>query len=353
MNVVVAAARPALMRRVVGRARAVSRFARLSAVGATVVVPLLGAVTARSPVTAGDAIGLVVVALAFHLYGYILNDVIDFPIDRTDPRRQQAPLVAGSIGRRTALAIGLANVPIAIVALRSVDDAAGTQAALVLAIGATAAYDLLGKRLAHAVVADLVQAIAWAALCGCGALAIGTVTSSTVWLMTFFVVYILMANGVHGGLRDIANDVRHGARTTPILLGAEPLPGGGVRLGTRVTRYATALQWMLTIVSGGLLLSLDLEPGALVATALWWALGSALAFGLLHSAIAASDVRARIMVLGALHLIMVIGVVAGVLAPVMPTALLALAITFYATPLLTYGWLLDAIRRRPDRRDPR
>ena len=57
--------------------------------------PLLtgvGSVTTTStPPSTGTLALVVAVGLAFHVFAYVLNDVVDLPIDRTEPRRATSP----------------------------------------------------------------------------------------------------------------------------------------------------------------------------------------------------------------------------------------------------------------------
>jgi hypothetical protein len=86
----------------------------------------------------------------------------------------------------------------------------------------------------------------------------------------------MLVNGVHGGLRDLANDHRRGARTTALWFGARA--GSAIRVSPLLAWYALVLQVGLT--------------GC--ALAAWHALdygsrtGSACAFGLVLSVLAAA-----------------------------------------------------------------
>ncbi len=42
-------------------------------------------------------LGIFAVGLAFHVFAYVFNDVIDLPVDRTQPRRAGDPLVKGEV----------------------------------------------------------------------------------------------------------------------------------------------------------------------------------------------------------------------------------------------------------------
>ena len=114
--------------------------------------------------------------------------------------------------------------------------------ALAAAFAGLAVYDLWGKRLRFPPFTDLIQGVGWAGLLFFGAAIQGPWTALTWFLAAFVVVFILMANGVHGSLRDLANDHRCGVRSTAILLGARPGHGStAVVVPPRLARYAVAL----------------------------------------------------------------------------------------------------------------
>src|SRR5436189_1137040 len=89
------------------------QFIRFSALGATLVLPLMGAASAGGRLRPASTMGLVVVASMFHAFAYVLNDVVDLPVDRSEPRRSRSPLVRGTVTRGRAGAFALVQVPAA------------------------------------------------------------------------------------------------------------------------------------------------------------------------------------------------------------------------------------------------
>ena len=63
----------------------VDRFVRIHFLFFTCLWPLLGAISVKPDLSIGELSALMVAALAYHLYAFVLNDVIDLPIDRTQP----------------------------------------------------------------------------------------------------------------------------------------------------------------------------------------------------------------------------------------------------------------------------
>jgi 4-hydroxybenzoate polyprenyltransferase len=89
-------------------------FIRFAAFGFSVMLPLLGAATVTRHLSIPQTLGLIVVALNFHGFSFVFNDVIDLPIDRTQALRTQSPLVRGVIRPRQALVFALLQIPSAL-----------------------------------------------------------------------------------------------------------------------------------------------------------------------------------------------------------------------------------------------
>ncbi len=87
------------------------------------------------------------------------------------------------------------------------------------------AYNLWGKRCYFPPLTDAIQGCAWGSLAIYAPLALGEAPGVLAWTVAVYVaVFTLLFNGVHGSLRDLANDFSTGARTTAIVLGARRAP---------------------------------------------------------------------------------------------------------------------------------
>jgi 4-hydroxybenzoate polyprenyltransferase len=225
---------------------AVHRFTRFGAAGFTLLLPLLGAVAVEGSVSLSRSWKLLVPATAFHLFAYVLNDVCDLPIDRTNPSRARFPLVEGKIGPHLALWFALAQVPLAFLAANWLRSGWCAQFVLLAAFIAMAAYNLWGKACPVPPLTDALQGLSWAALAVWGGLA----NQAQPTLLLFFlcgsiVAYILLINGVHGAFHDLENDSRHSAKTTALFLGVS-IEGDYIFPGRRLPKYAYSLQ-MITM----------------------------------------------------------------------------------------------------------
>lgn len=322
---------------------------RGSTLGLTLTLPVVGAATA-GPVGLIDALLMLPPAVCFHVFIYVLNDVVDLPVDRTEPRRSQFPLVTGWISPRVALTIALAAVPASLGTAWLTGASASALTVLGLAFAAGAAYDVWGKRAALPPLTDAVQGLAWAGLLAYGAVARGGPTSLTIWLSAYVMALIALVNGLHGSLRDLANDYRCGARTTAIFFGARPQGDRKVTVPAVLMGYAAALQTAVVLTALG---AAAAGSGA-AATGGAVALLAIASLCLVQAARRSGEPKA-LHHLGALHviscLLVLVVLVAGQLSA---TAAVLLLVVFFgplavdAATVSALGWLLRlAWHRRP------
>ncbi|WP_437676365.1 UbiA prenyltransferase family protein [Sorangium sp. So ce131] len=226
---------------------AYQRFVRLSVFGLTAMMPLLGAGSVSARLTEGRTWGLVAVALAFHHYIYVHNDVVDLAVDRGHPRRAKYPLVKGSIQPRHALWFALGQLPIAFLLTLVMEGSWAAHLALAVAIVAGAMYNLWGKTNPFPPLTDAIQGVAWAALVFYGAAMAEAAPTLLTWVLAaHIVVFIILVNGIHGSLRDLVSDCAAGMKTTAVLLGARPDEEGGLHLPRRLAAYTFGLQALCT-----------------------------------------------------------------------------------------------------------
>lgn len=323
--------------------REVQSFVRATALCGTF-GPLLtgvGSATTRSSPPSIGALALVVaVGLAFHVYAYVLNDVIDLPIDRTEPRRVASPLVTGRVSRDAALVVALAAGLVGLT-LALVFGPDGSVVVLGVACATMAIYDVWGKRSAVPVVTDLVQGVSWAALLWWGALAAGEPTAATAWLAAGCVVFILLANGIHGSLRDLGNDERCGARSTALALGARPLRDGGVSVNGRCAAYAGLLHaGVLVCVVAAVVSEPRPSPVTLVGVAVLAVVATVLA----REAWVSANDGWRVRRLGLLHLALLLLLPLVAVSGHFDAATAAVVVLAVLGPIAANSWLPTALR---------
>jgi 4-hydroxybenzoate polyprenyltransferase len=322
-------------------------FVRLSAAGVTLSLVLLGALSGRGSMSAAGVGVLLVIAAMFHATVYVLNDAVDRDLDRTEPRRAGFPLVTGAIPVPVALAVALGLIPLAAALdLAWFGPSAGQLAALLCAYAGLVTYDLVGKRCRWPPVTDLVQGLGWAALVAFGAYANGPPTPATLLTGAYVTAYIVLVNGVHGAIRDLVNDLRHGARTTAIAFGARP-SNGGIRVPRALRWYGWGLQAALVGIA---LLSLPWAirqgwaPEAVAGMTIGLSLFSCVLFG--RALAEAGDVP-RMRVAGAAHLVVSFVPAAGLATLNRGPVWLAAGALVMALPLLANRWVRANLSRGP------
>jgi len=201
-------------------------------------LPLLEAAASSRPLTIGQISGLVGIATVYHIYTALLNDIVDLPLDRTEPGRADYPLVRGKIQPGQALVVALAQIPLAILLTLLIGGDLRAYAVLGVAFLAITIYNVWGKRLAFPIVTDIVQGIAFASVALYGSVIPGPLTLLGVIVFVSVVVWMVLTN-LLGGLRDLHGDLNFGVRTTPIQFGARP---HGQVIPGRVAVYAYSLQ---------------------------------------------------------------------------------------------------------------
>jgi 4-hydroxybenzoate polyprenyltransferase len=255
---------------------AVDRFVRLHQLFFTAIWPLLGAASVRPDLAAAQLMALLGVTLCFLISAAVFNDVIDLPIDRTDPHRQHDPLVRGIIRPRQALIVALVQ-PLLTIPF-TIWLGGNTRAHLMLAVAfiLMAAYNAWGKRCPFPPLTDAIQGLSWASLTLYAPLALAMAPNALTWtLAAYGIVLTLFFNGIHGSLRDLTNDFSRGARTTAILLGARPSAGNGpARVPGLMAAYAWLVLALLVLVSAVLMFRNDFGYGPIASTVTTLAVGS-------------------------------------------------------------------------------
>jgi 4-hydroxybenzoate polyprenyltransferase len=258
----------------------VDRFIRVAYFGFPALMTLLGAAAVALHRLRGEIEldlskwvvgGLLTAALAFHIFAYVHNDVVDYDVDKTQPKRQRDPLVERPELRGNALAFAWVQVPIAFGVAFVLNGGAGRPWPLALPYAALLAgfalmwvYNKAGKRCPVPVLTDAAQALAWGMLALFGALVMDPLRMSENWilvwtLMAFGGGFILIVSGVSGGLRDLVNDERTGCRTTALWLGAREVKGE-VRSSRKLVVYAFAVQTAMFAAPAWVLYTAS-EPG--------------------------------------------------------------------------------------------
>lgn len=328
-------------------------FFRVSAYGATAVLPIIGAASVERHITPRSIVGLIGVGAAFHAFAYVHNDVCDLDLDRTQALRSMYPLVNGRVAPEAALTLALACVPLAFAADAIINEDTnlrGRRRELGRAFAILAAYNLWGKRNPLPPCSDMLQGVGWACLVRYGATAVGKAPSPfTDMLAIYEVALIALVNGVHGAMRDLANDAAHGATTTAIFFGARQDGAGGLNIPRLYLLYAALLQLLLLLLPAwavGKNLAQYSSRERLAAALLVSGLSTAILLVLLEAVKSGATAEP-----GMLHLLLILSVPIALVAPVSAPATGALLLALHSLPILpnslTHAALRWAMTRGP------
>ena len=166
---------------------------------------------------------LFLVGFLGHTYGFILNDLLDYKIDKFSVAGKDRPLVRGTISMKKAWILAFISLIAAFIIAAYV--AVLTQSyfpLVVLVISAffVTLYDLTSKKFLYA---DFILATAVFFLILYGAVTVAgniyQVTKLALIVCTLGVIQVLYMQTIAGGLKDVKNDLKRGGRTITIKLG--------------------------------------------------------------------------------------------------------------------------------------
>lgn len=256
----------------------VENFIRATFFGFTSLLVLLSAGVVEPQPDAGLIVVLILVAVNFHCFGYVHNDVVDLPVDRTAPLRGNDPLVTGKISPRAALVFAWANLLASFAIAYAIGATWQVHGMLVLGYLATIVYNLYGKRFRFPFVTDAVQGVAWISIALVGSLLTGKTDGLSYVIAGFGFGFIFLINGVHGGLRDLVNDRMHGRINTAIFFGAHAVGRTRVRSSRPLQAFAIFVFLLIMAPTGYVLFSnqLGYDDGAWKLVVLAWCVNLAI-----------------------------------------------------------------------------
>jgi len=164
-----------------------------------------------------------------HTYGFVLNDIIDYNIDKTSKEISDRPLVSGTISIRKAWIYAIFSMIISfIIAFYLALTTSIYYPIIVLALSAVfvTIYDLISKKIPGMDII-LTTSIFFLILYGASSFAkdIFNVTKLALIVCILGSIQVLFMNAIAAGMKDIENDYRRGARTLAIKMGVRIIDG--------------------------------------------------------------------------------------------------------------------------------
>jgi len=223
---------------------------RISGAPLTISVPILGALSLGQSLTSTDILGLGSIGLCAHLFGFSLNDIIDYPIDCTVPYRKSHPLVTKRISMKEAWIFAVMQIPIAIGIYIIALDVSRTGAFLMLlSIATSAIYNLWSKRgKIPRYFAELSLALSIGFLCCFGAATQSTIISlqSVLFSLTLAILLFLL-NSVPSGLKDIKTDENFNVESFVIASGCRMVGDDGIFIPKKIWWFVFSLQFIVIL----------------------------------------------------------------------------------------------------------
>jgi len=189
---------------------------------------------------------LFLVGFLGHTFGFVFNDIIDYNIDKSSKEISDRPLISGTITIRNAWIFSFIAMGIAF--LLAIYIAVSTSRLYSLVILIVSAffiilYDLVSKKFP---LTDFFVAFGIFFLVLYGASTVVNTISqftSLVWIVCILAaIQVLFMQIVAGGMKDIENDYKHGARTMAIQMGVRVIDGALlVSLKYKVLAYGIQL----------------------------------------------------------------------------------------------------------------
>jgi 4-hydroxybenzoate polyprenyltransferase len=190
--------------------------------------PVMGAIALRQY----DIVMLILLFLVGffgHTFGFAFNDIIDYNIDKSSKEIGDRPLVSGSISMRNAWVFSFISMIIAfIIALYLAVSTSHLYSLVILVVSAffIILYDLVSKKVLFT---DFFVALGIFFLVMYGAsTTVASISdfSALTWVVcALAAIQVLFMQLIAGGMKDIENDYRHGARTMAIHMGVRVVEG--------------------------------------------------------------------------------------------------------------------------------
>jgi len=164
-----------------------------------------------------------------HTYGFVLNDIIDYNIDKTSKEISDRPLVSGTISIKKAWIYAIFSMMISfIIAFYLAFTTSIYYPIIVLALSAifVTIYDLISKKIPGMDII-LTTSIFFLILYGASTVVkdIFYVTKLALIVCILGSIQVLFMNAIAAGMKDIENDYRRGARTLAIKMGVRIIDG--------------------------------------------------------------------------------------------------------------------------------
>jgi 4-hydroxybenzoate polyprenyltransferase len=202
----------------IGAIREYLKLSRSFNAGLTGISPVMGAVSMGE----GRLLPLFLLFLVGffgHVYGFVLNDILDFKIDKLSAEIKDRPLISGTISIRNAWIFAIVSmiISLAIASFLSVRYYSFLAMPLIVASALSiTAYDFISKKYPAM---DIFVGAGIFLLVLYGAMSVGKPTELAWIVVVLGMIQVLFMQFIAGGLKDAENDYRAKANTLAIKMG--------------------------------------------------------------------------------------------------------------------------------------
>ena len=164
-----------------------------------------------------------------HTYGFVLNDILDYNIDKTSKEISDRPLVSGTITIKKAWIFAIISMTISFIIafyLAITTNIYYPIIILILSASFVTIYDLISKKLPGMDII-LSASIFFLVLYGASTVAVDIFeVTKLAWIVCILgSIQVYFMNTIAAGMKDIENDYKQGARTLAIKMGVRITDG--------------------------------------------------------------------------------------------------------------------------------
>ena len=223
----------------------IGSLCRINLAPLTISVPIFGAFTVNKGLSPWELFLLGSIGLCAHIFGFVLNDVIDFSIDKYNMHRQKRPLVNGRINRKQAICLLVLPVIVALfIFIWALSGSFLGSILLGISILFSVIYNLFSKRGPFPrIMAELSLALSISLLCLCGALLkTNVIPVYTIVFCMALLLILLLVNSVSSHLKDIKYDSQSNAASFVLSMGTRMLGEDAVCQSRKLWVYSFVIQ---------------------------------------------------------------------------------------------------------------
>jgi 4-hydroxybenzoate polyprenyltransferase len=214
-------------------------------------VPLFGGLISDLPLTLWQIVCLSLIGLCSHLFGFVLNDIIDSKLDKHVASRKNSPLLSGKITYRAAFILTILQIPLMyLIYIYVLNGHLNGVIILTISILLSLIYNRFSKySIFPKILAELSLALAVALMIPAGFYAVDTAINIKVYLFAgcyFLILHLL--NSIPSGLKDLKTDYETHVESFVISWKCRMIDENKSQISKRVVVYSFFLLFLLFIL---------------------------------------------------------------------------------------------------------